>query len=53
MLLHFDGYALSPVLELAIGRGDPGFTRACIAEDWLYVVVQGEGILAAPLPGLG
>ena len=53
VLLHFDGYALSPVLELAIGRGNPGFTRACIAEDWLYVVVQGEGILAAPLPGLG
>lgn len=52
VLLHFDGYALSPVLELAIGRGNPGFTRACIAEDWLYVVVQGEGILAAPLPGL-
>lgn len=53
VLLHFDGYALSPVLELAIGRGNPDFTRACIAEDWLYVVVQGEGILAAPLPGLG
>lgn len=53
VLLHFDGYALSPVLELAIGRGDPDFTRACIAEDWLYVVVQGESILAAPLPGLG
>lgn len=53
VLLRFDGYALSPVLELAIGRGNPDFTRACIAEDWLYVVVQGEGILAAPLPGLG
>ena len=52
VLLHFDGYTLAPALELETGGGSEHTTRACIAEDWLYVVGEWGGILAAPLPGL-
>lgn len=53
VLLHFDGYALAPALELPLEQGgDPSTTRACIAEGWLYVVGDWGDIVAAPVPGL-
>lgn len=53
LLLHFDGYELSPVLDLPLENDNTDTTRATLVDGWLYVItLNGEDFLAEPLPGL-
>ena len=59
LLLHFDGYTLTPVAEIALTSSNCDTTRATIVDGWLYVLTElscltdyCDDYQAVPVPGL-